>query len=94
MPNALAPPTETTVSAVEVQATRISELVGLRNCIDAEIAESVRAYAGAEVDRRLDRIATGQITTEHTRRRRRQRRLPQPGPRGTAREEGGPASPG
>jgi hypothetical protein len=64
MSTALAPPTETAVSAADVELARISELVALRNRVDAEIAESVRAFARTEVEARLDQIAAEQVTVE------------------------------
>jgi len=64
MPTSLAPPTETPVSAAAEELARLEELVALRNSIDAEIAETTRAYARAEVDARLDQIAEGHLSVE------------------------------
>ena len=64
MTTAFAPPTETAVSAAAEELARLVELVALRNSIDAEIAASTRAYAGAEVDTRLDQIAAEHVTVE------------------------------
>ncbi|GAA4542857.1 DUF222 domain-containing protein [Pseudonocardia xishanensis] len=49
MTTALAPPTETPVPAAEGEPSHLEDLVALRNRIDAEITESTRAYARAEV---------------------------------------------
>ena len=64
MTTTLAPPTETPVSAVDVEAARITELVALRNRIDAEIADATRALARAQVDARLEQIAAEHVTLE------------------------------
>jgi len=61
---AFAPPTETAVSAAAEELARLEELVALRNSIDAEIAETTRAFARAEVDARLDQIAAEHVTVE------------------------------
>lgn len=64
MPTALAPPTGTAVPAAAVASARIVELVALRNSIDAEIAETVREFARAEVEARLEQIAADHVTVE------------------------------
>ncbi|MCW0215943.1 MAG: 13E12 repeat family protein [Pseudonocardia sp.] len=61
---ALASSTETAVSAAADALARIDELVALRNSVDAEIAESVRAFARHEVERRLEQIAAEHVTVE------------------------------
>ena len=63
----LSAPVETSVSAVsalETARAQVEELVLLRNRIDAEIAEAVRAYAQAEVAARLEQVAAGQVSVE------------------------------
>jgi len=64
MSTALAAPPETLVSAAAEELARLEELVALRNSIDAEIADTTRAFARAEVDRRLDQIAEGHLSVE------------------------------
>jgi len=64
MSTALAAPPETPVSAAAEELARLEELVTLRNSIDAEIADTTRAYARAEVDARLDQIAAEHVTVE------------------------------
>ena len=64
MPTALVAPSETPVSAARAELARLEELIALRNSVDAEIAESTRAYARAEVDRRLEQIVEGHVSIE------------------------------
>ncbi|GAA1834275.1 HNH endonuclease signature motif containing protein [Pseudonocardia ailaonensis] len=64
MTTALAPRPGTPVPAAAAEAARIAELVALRNRIDAEIAEEVRAFARAAVEARLEQIAAEQVTVE------------------------------
>jgi len=64
MTTALAAPPETPVSAAAEELARLEELVALRNSIDAEIADTTRAFARAEVDARLDQIAAEHVTVE------------------------------
>ncbi|WP_181780407.1 DUF222 domain-containing protein [Pseudonocardia pini] len=74
---ALAPPVET----AGVEPARVEELVALRNRIDAEIAESVRAFARREVEARLGQIAAEQDTVQQVDRRLAAHDLPSLGPR-------------
>ena len=64
MTTTLAAPPETLVSVAAEELARLEELVALRNSIDAEIADTTRAFARAEVDRRLDQIAAEHVTVE------------------------------
>ncbi|MFR9801253.1 HNH endonuclease [Pseudonocardia sp. RS010] len=64
MSTAFASPAETAVSTAEAESARIEQLVALRNGIDAEIAEAIRAFARAEVEARLEQIAAEHVTVE------------------------------
>ncbi|MFR9805640.1 DUF222 domain-containing protein [Pseudonocardia sp. RS010] len=67
MSAALASPIETAVPGVStaaVELARLEGLVALRNQIEAELAEAVRAFARAEVQERLPQVAAEHVTLE------------------------------